>query len=101
MASPELLLRLKSLYPNVPALENPWYFVSAVAFCASNLPEAVPVVFQYALKDVLEESSDHKHALQLVRKFKDALFKSGLLCGYPKVRLSYCIFFYFLICVSR
>lgn len=88
MATPKLLSQLKSLYPNAPSpLQNPWYTVAAVAFSASNLPEAVPTVFQSALGDLQAVSADHSDALLLVRKMKDALFKSGLLSGYPKVKL--------------
>jgi hypothetical protein len=69
-------------------VQNPWYTVAAVAFSASNLPEAVPLVLQYALKDVAVERchGDDGDALLVVRKIKDALFKSGMLSGYPKVR---------------
>jgi hypothetical protein len=93
VATPELLSHLKSLYPSDPQssyLDNSWYIATAVAFSASNLPEAVPLVFQHALKDLETQSpAAHDHtqdALLLVRKIKDALFKSGLLSGYPKVR---------------
>jgi hypothetical protein len=90
IATPEFLSLLKSLYPAEPstsALQNPWFFVAAVAFSASNLPEAVPLVFQHALKDLLLHRSTEgdQDSLILVRKIKDALFKSGMLSGYPKV----------------
>lgn len=92
IATPEFLSRLKAIYPtNTPnPLRNPWFFVAAVAFSASNLPEAVPLVYQHALKslDSSDSSSvaDEATTLLLVRKVKDSLFKSGLLSGYPKVR---------------
>jgi len=84
LASPAFLAHLKSLYPvrSGSAQYNPWYIVAAVGFAASNRPEAVPLVFQYAMKDLEEGSKDDK--LLLVRRFRDALFKSGLSCGYPK-----------------
>ena len=90
IATPELLSRLKVLYPtNTPnSLRNPWFFVTAVAFSASNLPEAVPLVYQHAFKSMSSLDSpvsDDATTLLLVRKVKDALFKSGLLSGYPKV----------------
>jgi hypothetical protein len=89
VATPELLSHLKSLYPvQSDVLKNPWYIAAAVAFSASNLPEAVPLVFQYALNDLdSHPSANHaQDSLLLVRNIKDALFKSGLLSGYPKVR---------------
>lgn len=90
IATPEFLSRLKAIYPtNTPnSLRNPWFFVAAVAFSASNLPEAVPLVYQHALQSVTSPDShvgDDATTLLLVRKVKDALFKSGLLSGYPKV----------------
>jgi hypothetical protein len=87
--TPEFLAHLKSLYPNDSPLQNPWYFVAAVAFSASNLPEAVPAVFQFAANDLQSQSSNHADALSLVRKIKDSLFKSGILSGYPKVMVTF------------
>ena len=87
--TPEFLSHLKALYPaSASEQENPWAFVTAVALSASNLPEAIPLVFKHALKDLPSPPSvtEDENALLLVRKLKDALFKSGLLCGYPKVR---------------
>lgn len=62
---------------------NPWCIVSAVAFSASNEPQAVPELFKYVLAEVGEE---HEQRLLLARKFRDALFKAGLTSGYSKVR---------------
>ncbi|KAJ3762618.1 AhpD-like protein [Lentinula raphanica] len=76
-----LLNRLKSIYPIKTTNGNPWYIVSAVAFSASNEPQAVTEVFQYALTDIGEE---YEQRLLLARKFRDALFKSGLTSGYSK-----------------
>jgi alkylhydroperoxidase/carboxymuconolactone decarboxylase family protein YurZ len=87
VATPELLDHLRSLYPSQSNyLENPWYIAAAVAFSASNLPDAVPLVLQYALKDLKAQPSfNHEDdSLLLIRKIRDALFKSGLLSGYPK-----------------
>lgn len=84
IATPEFLSHLQSLYPpQASAVQNPWYIAAAVAFGASNVPEAVPLVFQHALKEVRSEDK-----ILLVRKTKDALFKSGVICGYPKVSTS-------------
>lgn len=90
VATYEFLSRLKGLYPTrSQSPKNPWYYVAAVAFSASNLPEAVPLVYQYALNDLQQTPSEpaiaHQESLLLVRKIKDALFKSGMLSGYPKV----------------
>ncbi|KAF8888064.1 AhpD-like protein [Infundibulicybe gibba] len=57
-----------------------WAPIAATAFSASNAPEAVPLVFQYAVRGL--ESRDER--LLLVRKMKDAVFKSGTMSGYPK-----------------
>jgi len=84
LATPTFLSHLKSLYPvHAASLEyNPWYIIVAVAFAASNRPEAVPLVFQYAMKEIEGSGQDEK--LLLVRRFRDAIFKSGLISGYPK-----------------
>jgi hypothetical protein len=88
VATPEFIAHLKSLYPEQPEyLKNEWYIAAAVAFSASNLPEAVPIVFRYALKDLeAHPTADlEKDSLLLVRKIKDAVFKSAMLSGFPKV----------------
>ncbi|KAJ3785328.1 AhpD-like protein [Lentinula aff. detonsa] len=79
-ANATLLSHLKSIYPSSSAT-NPWYIVSAVAFSASNEPQAVPEVFNYVLTEV---SGEHEQRLLLARKFRDALLKSGLTSGYSK-----------------
>lgn len=86
LADVTFLNRLKSIYPkNTP---NPWYIIAAVGFCASNRPEAVPDVFQHALKELQSsmESGGDTGAKQLLlaRKFREALFKAGLTCGYAR-----------------
>ncbi|KZP28647.1 hypothetical protein FIBSPDRAFT_817042 [Athelia psychrophila] len=80
IATPAFLSRIQALYPTQPsALRNPWFIAAAVAFSASNIPEAVPLVYKHAVQDI-----DVEDRLLVVRKIKDALFKSGMLSGYPK-----------------
>ena len=69
----------------IDALQNPWFIVAAVAFSASNRPEAVPCVFKQALQDLKNGSYDTPEELLLAKKMREALFKSGLISGYPKV----------------
>jgi hypothetical protein len=70
---------------HIDALRNPWFIVAAVAFSASNRPEAVPRVFKQALQDLKNESYDKSEELMLAKKLREALFKSGFISGYPKV----------------
>ena len=69
----------------IDALRNPWFIVAAVAFSASNRPEAVPCVFKQALQDLKNGSYDKSKELMLAKKLREALFKSGFISGYPKV----------------
>lgn len=87
IATPEFLSHIKSLYPAQPSeLENPWFFVAAIVFSTSNLPDAVPLIFQHVLKDISQQSTGaDQDSLLLARKMKDAIFKSGMLSGYAKV----------------
>jgi len=96
--SSTFLKNLKSLFPDASthtllnaksrdarsALRNPWFIVAAVAFSASNRSEAVPHVFEQALQDLKTRGSDKSEELMLARKMREALFKSGLISGYPK-----------------
>ena len=66
-------------------LSNPWYIISAVAFSASNQPEGVPRIFDHMLSQLRESGSDTDEQRLLARKLREALLKSGLISGYPKV----------------
>ncbi|KAF8638830.1 hypothetical protein AX17_001888 [Amanita inopinata Kibby_2008] len=79
LANTAFLDHLKSLFPDKTG-SNPWFIVAAVAFSASNRPEEVPRVFAHAIKDVQTE----QEKLTVARKFRDALFKAGLICGYSR-----------------
>ncbi|KII91802.1 hypothetical protein PLICRDRAFT_173601 [Plicaturopsis crispa FD-325 SS-3] len=65
---------LKNSFPGSP---NPLYIVAA-----SNLADAVPLVFKHAFEDV--KNQPHDAQLHFVREFSDAIFKSSMLCGLPK-----------------
>ncbi|KAG2354115.1 hypothetical protein BDR07DRAFT_1495069 [Suillus spraguei] len=70
IVTPEFLNELRSLYPQAaPAkyIDRGWYLAAAVAFSSSNY---------------LKLYEDRR---LLVRKMREAIFKSGLLSGYPKV----------------
>lgn len=94
LATNELLASLKALYPieNSSAVdkvgsevENPWYIVTAVAFSASNRPEAIPLVFKYVLQELEALSASEKDRARLVVKMREGLFKAGLISGYSRV----------------
>lgn len=72
-------------YVHDTALPNPWYIVAAVAYSASNKAEAVPEVFQYALQELKASKGAESEQFLLAQKIREALFKSGLISGYPKV----------------
>ncbi|KAI0303521.1 hypothetical protein B0F90DRAFT_1711638 [Multifurca ochricompacta] len=89
---------LKSLYPyHEPAsssdvIENPWYLVVIVTLTAGNRPEAVPLVYKYVLDELeraqgkfnVPEGKVYSEKLLLSRKFRDAIFKCGMIAGYSK-----------------
>lgn len=66
-------------------MANPWFIVAAVAFSASNRPEGVPEVFRYVLQE-LPPASELADRRMIAGKLREAIFKSGLISGYPKVR---------------
>ncbi|KAF9012878.1 hypothetical protein BDZ89DRAFT_1077208 [Hymenopellis radicata] len=77
IATRELLSRLESLYPSS---DGSWAMVAAIAFSASNAPEAVPEVYKFVSQNLKTDEEQ----LALARKLRDGLFKSGLICGFPK-----------------
>jgi len=92
------LQRLRSLYPcaeitsSLDVIQNPWYIVTIVALTAGNRPEGIPLVFKYVLGDLERAQNEFKvpndeaqgEKLRLARRFRDALFKCGILAGYSK-----------------
>ncbi|KAL7282982.1 hypothetical protein ACG7TL_002402 [Trametes sanguinea] len=96
LATPAFLDTLKSLYPaHAPstaahpgALPNPWPLVAAVAFSASNVPEAVPAVFAHALAELRARGTEGGAAREeqrvLARKIREGVLQSGLLSGMPR-----------------
>jgi hypothetical protein len=78
---------------NSPVIQNPWYIVTLIAFTAGNRPEAVPLLYKYVLGE-LEHAQNQfnvpaleakREKLLLTRKFRDAVFKSGIVGGFSKV----------------
>ncbi|TFK47227.1 hypothetical protein OE88DRAFT_1811397 [Heliocybe sulcata] len=91
LATPALLTHLKSLYPpsSPPTsaheyLLNPYIFAAPVVFASFNYPDAIPAVFSTALHDIKTLGATEDEQKRLVRKIRDALFKCGILIGYPK-----------------
>jgi hypothetical protein len=74
-------------------IQNPWYLVTIVSFTAGNRPEAVPLLFNYVMRELeraqhefeVRDSEAHGERLILSRKFRDAIFKCGMTGGYSKV----------------
>lgn len=74
-------------------IQNPWYIVTIVALTAGNRPEGIPLVFKYVLSDLERAQNEFKvpeveaqgERLRLARRFRDAIFKCGILAGYSKV----------------
>lgn len=90
----EYLAYLKSIYPGHRAesgetadgiIRSSWYLIVAVAFGSSNRPEAVPKVFQFVHDELIAASASIEERRVVVRRLKEAIFKSGLSCGYSRV----------------
>ncbi|KAI0345068.1 hypothetical protein BDW22DRAFT_1353916 [Trametopsis cervina] len=98
IAATEFLSHLKSLYPlrdavrgSSAVLQNPWYFIAAVAYGSSNRPEGVPLVWQHALRDLKDAQAGNKSAeaahqeqLLLARRMREGILKGGLTGGYSR-----------------
>ncbi|VDC03923.1 unnamed protein product [Peniophora sp. CBMAI 1063] len=99
IASDDLLAKLKGLYPSneeltasKDVLKNPWWILTATALTTGNQPEAVPRVFFYVLADLEKAQAAlnvtgeqaHDEKLYFARKFRDAIFKCGMVAGYSK-----------------
>ncbi|KAF8912520.1 hypothetical protein CPB85DRAFT_1252617 [Mucidula mucida] len=63
------------MVPNTDANHLHKYLNLAIAFTASNAPEAVPEVYKFVAQNL---------QLALAGKLHNGLFKSGMICGFPK-----------------
>ena len=74
-------------------IQNPWYLVTLASFSAANRPEAVPFLFNYVFGQ-LEQAQNrfnipapdaNQEKYLLVQRFRDAIFKGGIIAGYSRV----------------
>ncbi|KAH8100192.1 hypothetical protein BXZ70DRAFT_938449 [Cristinia sonorae] len=91
IATTDFLVRLKGLYPDSrrATLHSRWYLLAAVAFSAGNIPEVVPIIFEFVLKELEAQKSrskDDTHAVRLLlaRRMRDCIFRAGMLNGYAR-----------------
>ncbi|EJD06267.1 uncharacterized protein FOMMEDRAFT_119842 [Fomitiporia mediterranea MF3/22] len=90
VATNEHLSLLKGLYPTssfdkvAEYVENPWYIVTAVAFSASNRPDAVALVFKFVMAGLSALSGSHDDKQLVVLRMREAIFKAGLISGYSR-----------------
>ena len=91
LATPQFLRRLRALYPaQNDTTSHAWYIVRAVAFSASNKPDAAAAVFKYVLNDLEQSNTGATEDLEatkltVAKKTRDAIMQSGLLSGYARV----------------
>jgi hypothetical protein len=74
-------------------IKNPWYLPTLASFAAGNRPEAVPRLFKYVLGGLEQAQNrfstpvleaNHEKFL-LAHRFRDAIFKGGIIGGYSRV----------------
>ena len=91
LATPQFLQRLRALYPaQNDTTSHAWYIVTAVAFSASNKPDAAAAVFKYVLNDLEQSNTGATEDLEatkltVAKKTREAIMQSGLLSGYARV----------------
>jgi len=74
-------------------IQNPWYIVVLLSFATANRPDAIPLLFKYVLGELeraqnrfgVPEVEANREKLLLARRFRDAIFKGGIISGYSKV----------------
>ncbi|KAK3081297.1 hypothetical protein LTS18_008236 [Coniosporium uncinatum] len=83
--TPTLIKRISS-QPNLPA--NVWYYVAGVTLSSINRPDEIAKVFQHAIEKSVNDPSgaapSHTESLQIARRMREALVKSGAIVGLPK-----------------
>ena len=96
-ATIEFLTRLKNTYPSSGSpspfaqsssnadFANPWFIVAAIAYGASNRPEAVPIIYKFILNDLDSEGADIETKRRVTTALRDAIYKAGIISGYSRV----------------
>ncbi|VVT44642.1 uncharacterized protein SAPINGB_P000484 [Magnusiomyces paraingens] len=72
--------RLQTLSTSFPLLSTNWYYLAAATFSICNVPEEVPVIFEYMLQKV----DTDKEKFEMVQRIREAILKSSALGGLPK-----------------
>jgi len=84
--TPALIKRISS-GPNLPA--NVWYYIAGVTLSSINRPDEIARVFQHAIEKSADAPSGaaplDTERLQIARRMREALVKSGAIVGLPKV----------------
>lgn len=84
--TPSLLASIRG-NPQLP--KHAWYFIAGVTLSAINRPDEIPKIFKFALEHGVGpfENTKPAHAeqLQIVRKLREGLIKSGAVVGIPKI----------------
>ncbi|THH31544.1 hypothetical protein EUX98_g2658 [Antrodiella citrinella] len=91
IATPTFLANVKVLLSeeNRSVVSRRWYVLAAAAFSASNIPEAIPLIFENALEE-LEQETERKpdelrrDQLAVARRMRECVFRAGMLTGYAR-----------------
>jgi hypothetical protein len=78
LATPEYLSHLRSLFPANSSIQNPYAYVIGIVFAANNKPPETVAVYQHAIADTDDPAG-------VTRKFREALFKTAVLYGAPRM----------------
>ena len=84
--TPALLNSLRT-HRHLP--HNTWYFITGATLSALNRPDQIPGVFKHAIEKGSGASDalpSHEEQLQIARRMREALVKTGAIIGLPKVR---------------
>lgn len=73
------LKHLSTLFPATSPLQNPYHYIAGIVYAANNLPQDAAATYQHALLTLPQS------ATSITRIFREALFKTGVLYGAPRM----------------
>lgn len=84
-AHSSFLSHLASLFPATSSISNPYSYVAGIVFAANNAPLEVAAVYSHAVAQAAQAGGGQEAEKTTSRKFREALFKTGVLYGAPRM----------------
>ncbi|ORX50454.1 hypothetical protein DM01DRAFT_1408984 [Hesseltinella vesiculosa] len=81
MSLSKVLCQLPKLSRSTSIIHEPWYLVAAVVMTTLNQPQDLPQLYDH----VKQKTTNDDELMEVVLRMKEAIFKSGVILGTPRI----------------